>query len=585
MIGGLGDDVYFVDVVGDMVIENANEGMDTVNTSITYTLGANVENGRILASGTSNLTGNTLSNTLYAGAGNNILNGSSGTDTVSYLYATSAIQLSLANTTAQVTSGSGSDTLLNIENLTGSAYGDTLSGNTSTNTLDGGVGNDSMIGGLGDDVYFVDVVGDMLIENANEGMDTVNTSITYTLGANVENLTLLDGTTTNGTGNDLDNVLTGNNAANSLNGSTGADTMTGDDGSDTYYVDNSGDSVVETNATAASGGTDLVHSYLSAYTLGTNVENGRILASGTANLTGNTLSNTLYAGAANNILNGSSGTDTVSYLYATSAVQLSLANTTAQVTGGSGSDTLLNIENLTGSAYGDTLSGNASANTLNGGTGADTMTGGSGNDTYYVDNVLDSVIENSGDGTDRVYSSLNTYTLNANAENLTLSGTAAINGTGNSLSNSLTGNSAANILDGGAGTDTITGGLGNDTYQMGRGYGTDTVQESDTTVGNTDVLQFLSGIASNQIWLRQIANDLEVSIIGTTDKTKLTDWYLGNQYHVEQFKTSDGKTLLDSNVQNLVSAMAAFSPPAAGETTLSASYQHTLDTVMTANWR
>ncbi len=86
------------------------------------------------------------------------------------------------------------------------------------------------------------------------------------------------------------------------------------------------------------------------------------------------------------------------------------------------------------------------------------------------------------------------------------------------------------------------------------------------------MLQFLSGIAADQIWLRKVSNNLELSIIGTTDKATLTNWYLGNQYHVEQFKTSEGKTLLDSQVQNLVSAMAAFSPPAAGQITLTGNY-------------
>ncbi len=96
--------------------------------------------------------------------------------------------------------------------------------------------------------------------------------------------------------------------------------------------------------------------------------------------------------------------------------------------------------------------------------------------------------------------------------------------------------------------------------------------------------RFDASIATDQLWFSHISNNLEVSIIGTSDKLTLTNWYLGNQYHVEQFKTSDGKTLLDSQVQNLVSAMAAFSPPAAGQTTLSASYQMSLAPVIAANW-
>jgi myo-inositol-hexaphosphate 3-phosphohydrolase len=110
------------------------------------------------------------------------------------------------------------------------------------------------------------------------------------------------------------------------------------------------------------------------------------------------------------------------------------------------------------------------------------------------------------------------------------------------------------------------------------------VQENDATAGNIDVAQFDTGIADDQLWFRHVGNNLEVSVIGTTDKLVVQNWYLGSQYHVEQFKTSDGKTLLDSQVQNLVQAMAAFAPPAAGQTSLSGSTATTLNPVIVANW-
>jgi Ca2+-binding RTX toxin-like protein len=255
--------------------------------------------------------------------------------------------------------------------------------------------------------------------------------------------------------------------------------------------------------------------------------------------------------------------------------------------GGAGDDT------LNGLAGNDTLTGGAGNDTLNGGAGNDIMTGGLGNDTYVLDVATDFVTEGLNAGTDTVQSSV-TYTLAANVENLTLTGSSAINGTGNTLNNVLTGNSGANTLtgnagndtlDGKAGADSLAGGTGNDTYKLGRGYGADTITENDTTAGNTDVARFEAGITKDQLWFVKTGNHLDVSIIGTSDKLTLTNWYLGSQYHVEQFKTSDGKTLLDSQVQNLVSAMAGFAPPAAGQTTLSASYAASLSPVMAANWQ
>ena len=131
------------------------------------------------------------------------------------------------------------------------------------------------------------------------------------------------------------------------------------------------------------------------------------------------------------------------------------------------------------------LIGNAAANVLNGGGGADTMNAGLGDDLYIVDNVGDSVFETSTTGGyDEVESSV-TFALSTNIENLTLTGTAAINGTGNALNNILTGNDGANILDGGAGFDRLYGGLGDDTYLV---EGTDQVTETDAAGGVDHVI-------------------------------------------------------------------------------------------------
>jgi Ca2+-binding RTX toxin-like protein len=482
--------------------------------------------------------------------------------------------------------------------LYGLVGNDTLKAGAGNDMLDGGVGADVLDGGSGDDIYFVDATGDSVVETTTTttyvdqgqyvttyvdqgyyygsvtydesgqpiyvvtwvpvmvpqtywvpnvvaqttvsdsgGIDTVNASIAYVLGTNQENLTLtgtaanlenlvLTGTVAiNGTGNALDNVLTGNSAVNTLNGGAGADTLIGGAGNDIYVAD-ALDTVVEN----ANEGTDTVNADTS-FTLGANLENLTLTGTGAINGTGNALNNV--------------------------------------------------------------LTGNTAANVLDGAAGADTLTGGAGNDTYVVD-ASDTIVENANEGTDTVNAGFN-YTLGTNLENLVLTGSAAINGTGNALNNMLTGNSGNNTLnggagndtlDGGTGTDTLEGGIGNDSYLLGRGSNVDTINENDSTAGNTDAVTFLSSVAVDQIWFRQVNNDLEASIVGTDDKVIVSNWYLGAQYRVEEFKTTDGsKTLLASQVQNLVSAMAAFSPPAAGQTGLPANYSTALASVIAANWQ
>ena len=131
----------------------------------------------------------------------------------------------------------------------------------------------------------------------------------------------------------------------------------------------------------------------------------------------------------------------------------------------------------------------------------------------------------------------------------------------------------------------LNGGAGNDIYALGRGHGADTIQDSDATSGNTDIAQFLADISPYQLWFQQSGSNLLVSVIGTPDKFTITNWYTGSQNHVEQFKTATGETLLDTQVQNLVNAMAAFAPPSSGQTDLPPNYATELNPVIAANWQ
>jgi Ca2+-binding RTX toxin-like protein len=243
MIGELGNDTYTVDNVGDVVTENPGGGIDTVRSSISHTLGANLENLTLIGAGANNGTGNGAANVIIGNAANNVLDGAGGTDTVSYAGTAGAVTVDLSNAAAQNTVSAGIDTLANFENATGTAFNDTLTGNAGNNVLDGGAGADAMSAGLGDDTYVVDNAGDVVTESAAGGTDTVQSSIDYTLGAEIENLTLLGGAL-NGTGNALANTITGNGAANVLTGGGGADTLNGAAGNDTLVGGGGADTLV-----------------------------------------------------------------------------------------------------------------------------------------------------------------------------------------------------------------------------------------------------------------------------------------------------------------------------------------------------
>ncbi|MDS7968862.1 putative Ig domain-containing protein [Acinetobacter sp. V117_2] len=366
---------------------------------------------------------------------------------------------------------SGNDT------LTGQAGNDILYGQAGNDTLNGGTGNDTMYGGKGDDTYIVDSTADVISESVNEGTDTVQSSVTYTLVNNVENLTLTGTTAINGTGNALNNVIVGNSAINTLtggagddylDGGVGADKLLGGTGNDSYVIDNTGDIVTENTGE----GIDTVLSSIT-YTLGNNLENLTLTGSTAINGTGNALNNVLVGNSAINTLTGGAGDD-----------------------------------------Y------------LDGGAGADKLLGGLGNDTYVIDNSGDTVTENASEGIDTVLSSI-TYILGSNLENLTLSGSTAINATGNTLNNTLTGNSGINALNGGAGNDILDGQGGNDQLTGGTGADTALYQllvQSDALGGNgTDVWSdFTIGNTSSNTNADKIdIGDLLIGYSGTYSFTSL----------------------------------------------------------------
>jgi Ca2+-binding RTX toxin-like protein len=342
--GGLGDDVYVVDSNADVIIEGleldvlgnpvldadgntialaaALQSIDRIETSLgSYSLApasrAFIENLTYTGSGTFNGTGNALRNHIIGGAGND--------------------------------------------------------------TLNGGAGIDTLEGGAGDDTYDVDSTQDVIIEGVNAGTDLVRSSVSYTLGANLENLNLTGGNI-NGTGNGLANVINGSGGNNQLSGGAGNDTLNGGNGNDTLIGGEGNDSLVggagndvyvisdgtDTIVEGANAGTDTVETTLNSFSLAAiaNVENLSFTGTGAFAGTGNTLANVITGGVGSDTLDGGAGNDTLN--------------------GGNGDDSLV------GGAGNDSLSGGAGSDRLIGGAGADTLTGGAGSDVFVFSAVGDS---------------------------------------------------------------------------------------------------------------------------------------------------------------------------------------------------
>ena len=275
MAGGLGDDTYVVETIGDVVSESGGGGVDTVQISVSYVMAADVE--RMIFSvggltGTGNgqdnwLMGSTGNDYMLGGGGNDTLTGGNGADSLAGGTGDDTYFVDLGDITSEA-GGSGQDLIVagvswslatGFEDLlltgsmaidgTGNALNNVITGNAGANTLKGGSGNDTLLGGAGDDIltggigadslaggvgddtYNVDDVGDVVSEAIGGGNDWVRSSVSFTLGANFEDLTLLD-TAIVGRGNELANIIVGNAGVNSLSGGLGNDNISGREGND-----------------------------------------------------------------------------------------------------------------------------------------------------------------------------------------------------------------------------------------------------------------------------------------------------------------------------------------------------------------
>jgi Ca2+-binding RTX toxin-like protein len=476
MTGGAGNDAYTVDGVGDVIVEAANGGTDAVfSTGASYTLGQHLENLTLIGLGGQSGTGND---------GLNRIIGTHGADT-----------------------------------LAGGGGNDTLTGNDGDDRLDGGIGVDSMSGGAGSDTYVVDAATDVVVDSGGDA-DTIEASLTYSIATRtqIEHLTLGGSAAIHGSGNAAANILTGNSSHNSLSGAAGNDTLNGGDGNDTL------DGGTGTDVLAGGAGDDV-------YVLGdgtTTLEtlfyrqgDGFIL-NGTRTVTA--AGSTITA----NMVDQPSDADALpDYIY------ISLFN--AEIpTSGNWSWTFA----TTGSGrigpgfFVDATVGSGKPEISVGGEGRATndATGffhiyaadvsGGVLTRFYADfmqfnhanpistlvgtiklnygtlQTVDAIVEEAGGGTDTVRSAAS-HALGEHFENLVLTGSEGLAGTGNDVANRITGNAGSNRLEGGEGNDTLAGGAGGDRFVFATALDATTNVDTIEDFGDHDLFLLESDIFTN----------------------------------------------------------------------------------------
>ncbi|HEX8481593.1 MAG TPA: calcium-binding protein, partial [Allosphingosinicella sp.] len=533
MAGGMGNDRYDVDG-DDVLIENEGEGTDLVETRLaSYTLLANFENlTGLLATGQA-LTGNDAENVIKGGSGNDVIDGGAGADSLqgglgNDIYhvdnagdavtdtggidevRTSLAVLSIAGSTSlehltgladsgQVLTGNGLGNTIRggggDDQLNGGGGIDTLLGGAGNDSLDGGSSADSMQGGQGDDSYVVDSTSDSVVEAAGEGTDKVTTALaTYSLAANVENLT---GTSA------LGQTLRGNVSANEIIGGGGGDTFRLEDGGADKVFGNGGNDVVyfggamtATDEVDGGSGSDtlaLQGDYSAGLTLGARaligIETLQLLARTNSLYGGSGLSPNSY-----NIVtvdpNVAAGAMLVVDAIALASNERLVFNGSAEtdgrfsITGGLGADS------LTGGAGADLLSGGGGNDLIDGGAGADSMSGGAGDDLFIADHAGDAVYEGASGGNDEVRTSLATFTLAApNVEILRGLSNAGQALTGGGTGLTIVAGTGRDTLDDGGAAATLKGGLGDDSYAV---WATGTAVIENAGEGADTVRSFLA---------------------------------------------------------------------------------------------
>jgi Ca2+-binding RTX toxin-like protein len=518
MEGGQGDDTYVVNSVNDSILEHKGEGYDRVISSTNYLLNAHIEELRLVEGLDIHGTGNALDNLLI--------------------------------------------------------------GNSRDNILDGVTGADRMVGGAGNDTYYVDNAGDKTVELANEGVDTVQASISHTLAEHIENLILLDfAKAERGMIDGQASLVYGYPKANELDYMQGdaeatflgtcaltsiANLLTQADRPTTegevlkVAIDNKWTVQDPTLSPYRRGGSNYVQqqAILTSYGIRNDLITGYNEV-GTANLvrSGRGVMQAVNAGALwddpayndkgavnhmvtiTGVVYGETSGELLGFYIADSGrqkvsdmtrfVSIDRFRQAANVAGGYAIYTLEPLKlwdediNATGNAQDNLLVGNRGDNVLTGGAGNDVLEGQGGND----------------------------------------------------------------VLDGGTGNDTLNGGSGSNTYLFGRGYGHDTItREAQRLAQEAQYVQFLEAVGPNDLWFNRSGNNLDVRIVGTNDKLTVSDWFTDPNQQNTTFLTYAGDAVIAAQVNRLIEAMAAFVPPTSANSSLPPNYQAALEPVIAASW-
>ncbi|WP_052248989.1 M10 family metallopeptidase [Leisingera sp. ANG-Vp] len=341
VITGAGNDV----ITGNQA-NNSLEGRDG-DDSLYGGAGSDTLRG---GNGNDRLEGNDGADTLYGHGGHDTLRGGGSGDVLGGGFGNDYVRGDGGSDS--LTGGNGNDTLTGnsgADTLDGGANQDTLFGGNGNDVLDGGGNADKLDGGDGDDIYWVNHSGDTVIEDAGEGTDTVNSSVSFDLSAHgdhIENLVLTGTGDLDGTGNTASNVITGNDGSNSLTGNAGNDTLNAGEGDDILSGGSGADRLVgnqgNDSLSGGTGGDTLVAGNGNDTLIGFNQNDALYGGNGNDSLKGGSGNDTLFGGNNNDFLTGGFGDDAMTGGSGADTFEFKLNHDTATITDfGTGSDTLL----------------------------------------------------------------------------------------------------------------------------------------------------------------------------------------------------------------------------------------------------